>query len=237
MFSFVFMAVGCTMLCILLSVTYFWIAMSARLGLGAATRQWGQLCDPDRPLRYSWRDRLAWRDRNLLERLHIPSDRDRRHRPLSMVTHHSRHTCPEWFQRAWRTSRPWTYLPKYSQRRCTRAAVPLAPRYAAWTQHERKRPRARHRHLRTGPPSENIALGLSSCSCILRAISSLEPIMSARSIFCFFSFPFAAFTVSRAEGRYWPRGVDVPEAFFEPCSVSVTLDLERTQAYASVRGA
>jgi hypothetical protein len=30
------MAVGCTMLCILLSVTYFWIAMSARLGLGAS---------------------------------------------------------------------------------------------------------------------------------------------------------------------------------------------------------
>lgn len=103
------------------------------------------------------------------------------------------------------------------------------------TNPKKTEPGKRRRRVRTGPPSENIALGLSSCSCILRAISSLEPIMSARSILCFFSFPFAAFTVSRAEGRYCPRGVDVPDAFFEPCGISVAL--KQQGVHAGVSGA
>jgi hypothetical protein len=54
---------------------------------------------------------------------------------------------------------------------------------------------------RTGPSSENKAFGLSSCACILLAISSLEPIISERSMACFFCLPFVALTFSREEGR------------------------------------
>jgi len=54
----------------------------------------------------------------------------------------------------------------------------------------------------TGPSSENIALGLSSCSWIRRSMSSADPIISVMSIFCFLSRPLAALSVSRAEGRY-----------------------------------
>ena len=55
----------------------------------------------------------------------------------------------------------------------------------------------------TLPSSANIALGLSNCSLILLAISSLEPIISVISIAFFFCcLPLCAFTVNRAEGKY-----------------------------------
>jgi hypothetical protein len=57
----------------------------------------------------------------------------------------------------------------------------------------------------TGPSSWKRALGLSSCSWIRLAISSADPIISVRSIACFFILPFVALTLSLDEGRYrWP---------------------------------
>lgn len=53
----------------------------------------------------------------------------------------------------------------------------------------------------TGPSSENIAFGLSSCSWIRLSMSTLVPMTSLMLMSCFLSLPLTAVTVSRADGR------------------------------------
>lgn len=219
MFSFVFIAVGCTILCILFNWIYFCDNINLGPWKAGSLAYWettsshgGQLSNLDRALCFLRRHRIRWGYNHLFVRLMTGSVFT-----LPSTEKGDVHLCIlALYLQEGRTfhhgKERWTS----SQLLCKRVAKSLARSFSvlsitsANSQQISERP--------TGPSSENIALGPSICSCNLLLISSADPTMSEMSITFFLSLTFF-FTVILAFGRYAGFSVWTGLASFLSCSL------------------